>query len=87
MQALGISRRIDDLGRIVIPKEIRRNLHIREGDALEFFTQDGDLVLHPLEQANLSHKLCDLADEFDYNSLYAVANKLRVLAREMEEGE
>jgi len=85
MKALGIVRRIDDLGRIVIPKEIRRNLHINEGDSMEFFVQDGDLVLHPLEAVVLSHKLRDLADEFDYNSLYAIASKLRVMAREMEE--
>ena len=36
MKATGIVRRIDDLGRIVVPKEIRRTLRIREGDALEF---------------------------------------------------
>ena len=35
MKATGIVRRIDDLGRIVIPKEIRRTMHIREGDTLE----------------------------------------------------
>jgi len=35
MKATGIVRRIDDLGRIVIPKEIRRTMHIREGDPLE----------------------------------------------------
>ena len=35
MKATGIVRRIDDLGRIVIPKEIRRTMHIREGDSLE----------------------------------------------------
>lgn len=38
MKATGIVRRIDDLGRIVIPKEIRRTMHIREGDPLEIFT-------------------------------------------------
>ena len=38
MKATGIVRRIDDLGRIVVPKEIRRTLRIREGDALEIFT-------------------------------------------------
>lgn len=46
MKATGIVRRIDDLGRIVIPKEIRRNLHIREGDPLEIFLEeDGGVVL------------------------------------------
>ena len=38
MKATGIVRRIDDLGRIVIPKEIRRTLHIRESDPLEIYT-------------------------------------------------
>lgn len=46
MKATGIVRRIDDLGRIVIPKEIRRNLHIRESDSIEIFTgRDGEIVL------------------------------------------
>ena len=39
MKATGIVRRIDDLGRVVIPKEIRRTLRIREGDPLEIFTR------------------------------------------------
>ena len=43
MKATGIVRRIDDLGRVVIPKEIRRTLHIREGDPLEIFTEN-DMV-------------------------------------------
>ncbi len=38
MRATGIVRRIDDLGRVVIPKEIRRTLNIREGDPLEIYT-------------------------------------------------
>lgn len=46
MKATGIVRRIDDLGRIVVPKEIRRTLRIREGDPLEIFTnREGEIVL------------------------------------------
>ena len=46
MKATGIVRRIDDLGRIVIPKEIRRTLHIRESDPLEIFTdREGQVIL------------------------------------------
>ena len=46
MKATGIVRRIDDLGRIVVPKEIRRTLRIREGDALEIFTdREGEIIL------------------------------------------
>lgn len=46
MKATGIVRRIDDLGRVVIPKEIRRTLKIREGDPLEIFTDvDGEVIL------------------------------------------
>lgn len=45
MRATGIMRRIDDLGRVVIPREIRRSLHIKEGDPLEIFTdQDGSVI-------------------------------------------
>lgn len=40
MKATGIVRRIDDLGRIVIPKEIRRNMGLREGEAMELFLED-----------------------------------------------
>lgn len=46
MKATGIVRRIDDLGRVVIPKEIRRTLRIREGDPLEIFTdREGQVIL------------------------------------------
>lgn len=46
MKATGIVRRIDDLGRVVIPKEIRRTLRIREGDSLEIFTdRQGEIIL------------------------------------------
>ena len=51
MKATGIVRRIDDLGRVVIPKEIRRTLRIREGDPLEIFTdRDGEVILKNILQ-------------------------------------
>ena len=46
MKATGIVRRIDDLGRVVIPKEIRRTLRLREGTPLEIFTdREGEMIL------------------------------------------
>ena len=46
LKATGVVRRIDDLGRIVIPKEIRKTLRIREGDPLEIFTdKEGEIIL------------------------------------------
>ena len=45
MKATGIVRRVDDLGRVVIPKEIRRTMHIREGDLLEIFVDKDGCVI------------------------------------------
>ena len=46
MKATGIVRRIDDLGRVVVPKEIRRTMRIREGEPMEIFTgREGEIVL------------------------------------------
>lgn len=61
MKSTGVVRRIDDLGRIVIPKEIRRTLRIREGESLEIYTE-GEMVLlkkySPMEDLNeISHEL------------------------------
>ncbi|MFU0800069.1 MAG: stage V sporulation protein T [Xylanivirga thermophila] len=62
MKATGIVRRIDDLGRVVIPKEIRRTMRIREGDPLEIFTdREGEVILKkysPIEE------LSYLAEEY-----------------------
>lgn len=46
MKATGIIRRVDDLGRVVIPKEIRRSLKIREGDPLEIFLENDCVCFH-----------------------------------------
>lgn len=53
MKATGIVRRIDELGRIVVPKEIRRSLGIKEGDPLEFFTnEECGIVLMPYNEGS-----------------------------------
>ena len=46
MKATGIIRRVDDLGRVVIPKEIRRTLRIKEGDPMELYVDEEGIVLH-----------------------------------------
>ena len=45
MKSTGVTRKIDDLGRIVIPKEIRKNLGIRDGESLEIFTEEDSIIL------------------------------------------
>lgn len=64
MKATGIVRRIDDLGRVVIPKEIRRTMRIREGDPLEIYTdKDGEVIFKkysPMgELSSFAAQLCD----------------------------
>ncbi|TMW69953.1 stage V sporulation protein T [Alteribacter natronophilus] len=62
MKATGIVRRIDDLGRVVIPKEIRRTLRIREGDPLEIFVdRDGEVILKKYSPIS---ELGDFAQEY-----------------------
>ncbi|MCL2082803.1 MAG: AbrB/MazE/SpoVT family DNA-binding domain-containing protein [Oscillospiraceae bacterium] len=51
MKATGITRRIDELGRIVLPIELRRTLGISERDSLEIFVEDGRVVLQKYEPA------------------------------------
>ena len=49
MKVTGIVRRIDDLGRVVIPKELRKTYQINEGDPLEIFVEDDQLILKKYE--------------------------------------
>jgi looped-hinge helix DNA binding domain, AbrB family len=73
MKATGIVRRIDDLGRVVIPKEIRRTMRIRDGDPLEIYTDRegevifkkyspiGELTAFASQYADTLHKTCELS--------------------------
>lgn len=88
MKATGIIRRIDDLGRVVIPKEIRRNCNIREGEPLEIFLEDGGVVFKkylPNYRDNLVAALQNAADYYnDYEDDRAIAEQLRKIAQEID---
>lgn len=91
MKATGIVRRIDDLGRVVIPKEIRKTLRIREGDPLEIFTdRDGGVILKkysPIEElSNFSKEYAEslqqaignivlIADKDEFISVCGISKK------------
>ena len=97
MKATGIVRRVDDLGRIVIPKEIRRSLGIREGDPLEIFLDEqGGIVLKPyvLDVGRMLENAIDMvAKALEYDERYEakeVIDKLEAaeeLWRELEKRE
>ena len=85
MKATGIVRRIDDLGRVVIPKEIRRTMRIREGDPLEIYTgPDGEVVFKkysPVNELDNASEACEVISKlggapavvFDRDHVVAVA--------------
>ena len=84
MKATGIVRRIDDLGRVVIPKEIRRTLRIREGDPLEIFTdKDGEVIFKkysPIgELSDFAAQICDSLHR-STDALAAVCDRDAVIA-------
>ena len=63
MKATGVVRRIDDLGRIVIPKEIRRNLRIRDGESLEIFVDGSNIILKKFSiMRNIDEYAINMAD-------------------------
>ena len=64
MSKSGITRRIDELGRIVVPKEIRYNLGIRDGEPLEIYTSDNSIIIKKYSQVenikDLGQNICDI---------------------------
>ena len=84
MKATGIVRRVDDLGRIVIPKEIRRTLRIREGDPLEIFTQkDGGVIFRKYspvgELQDFATQICESIGD-NTGCIAAVADRDGIIA-------
>lgn len=80
MKATGIVRRIDDLGRVVIPKEIRRTLRIREGDPLEIFTdREGGVILKKYSPIG---ELSDFAKEYADSLQQSIGNSVLICDRD-----
>ena len=76
MKATGIVRRIDELGRIVVPKEIRKNLRINEGENLEIFVDDEDNIV--LKRYSLVKKLEELSKVISESIYYYTKNVVLV---------
>ena len=71
MKATGMTRRIDDLGRIVIPKEIRKQLRIQEGQSIEIFlNEDKDIVLRKYSELSTLDKQVYSILETLYNTYF-----------------
>lgn len=80
MKATGIVRRIDDLGRVVIPKEIRRTLRIREGDPLEIFTdREGGVILKKYSPIG---ELTDFSKEYAESLQQVIGNIILIADRD-----
>ncbi|MEG2377023.1 MAG: stage V sporulation T C-terminal domain-containing protein [Clostridia bacterium] len=84
MKATGIVRRIDDLGRIVIPKEIRRTMRIREGDPLEIYTdKDGEVIFKKYspvgELATFAMQICETINKTTGHTI-AVSDRDSIIA-------
>lgn len=86
MKSTGIVRRIDDLGRIVIPREMRKTLGIQPGDPIEFFVRGEQVVLAkyvPLSEVSVTLR----QDEIEYLSglmAYGIADGIGELFRKLE---
>ena len=82
MKQTGVTRKIDELGRIVIPKEIRKNLGIRDGETLEIFTSEDSIILKKYFEVrkyeDLSSRLCELIKNI-YNVDLVITDREKVI--------
>lgn len=83
MKETGILRRIDELGRIVIPKEIRKKLKIREGDNLDIYVDDNNVVLRKYSPLNDLEMILDIlldAVKSNYSNSIVVTDLTKIIA-------
>lgn len=76
MKATGIVRRLDDLGRLVIPKEIRKQYHLKEGDSIEFYIENEKIVLEKYDTLSSKEndilKMCETLQEIYKTKVYFI---------------
>lgn len=97
MKATGIVRRVDDLGRIVIPREIRRAVNIKEGEPMEFFTEGGAVIFKKYESVNSNLDTTNLENfledegyhlyDSDREQLVRIIKDLRSIRANFEKGD
>lgn len=91
MKATGIIRRVDELGRIVIPKEVRRSLGVHEGEPLEFYTEGHDIICLRKYKTNLMDEIDHLEKIISYcvddDQKMAKIRNLLIQIQELVKGE
>lgn len=84
LKSTGVIRRIDELGRIVIPKEIRRNLGIRDGENVEIFTESDSIILKKhyrlTSSSELANNLCEIIYS-DFNYKIMITDREKIIAK------
>lgn len=84
MKSTGVIRRIDELGRIVIPKEIRRNLGIHDGENVEIFTESDSIILKKhyrlTSSSDLANNLCEIIYS-DFNYKIIITDREKAIAQ------
>ncbi len=92
MKTTGIVRKIDDLGRVVIPREIRRNLGIREGDLFAFYTDEDEIILRKYDASiglrelvrRLEEVFSDVKNDMDIRIANQICDHIEALKNILE---
>ena len=86
MRTTGMVRRTDDLGRICIPKEIRKMVHTQEGDPFEIFIENENIILkpyNPIGEQKIIRKMIEVIDELDVLNEYELKHEVEQLLKKI----
>lgn len=86
MKSTGIVRRMDDLGRICIPKEIRKMAHVQEGDPFEIFIENETIILklyNPMSEQKILRKMVEVMNELNILNEYELEHEVDQLLKKI----